>query len=83
MERLAQAVLKSNVDFCCLQETWLSGDYRCQIEMSHLGTPSNCLFFHHGQPVQEGRGSGGVGILLGSGSRTAWKQAVRNQLEES
>eukprot|EP00957_Ditylum_brightwellii_P182598 13908643-Ditylum_brightwellii.AAC.1 len=45
------------------------------IETSHLGTPSNCLFFHHGQPVQEGRGSGGVGILLGSGGKTAWKQA--------
>eukprot|EP00957_Ditylum_brightwellii_P019167 1444959-Ditylum_brightwellii.AAC.1 len=53
MERLAQAVLKSNIDFCYLQETWLSGDYYRQIETSHLGTLSNCLFFIMGNLLEK------------------------------
>uniref|UniRef100_A0A7S1ZPN5 Uncharacterized protein n=1 Tax=Ditylum brightwellii TaxID=49249 RepID=A0A7S1ZPN5_9STRA len=36
---------------------------------------SCAFFFHHGQPIQQDRGSGGVAILLGGNGIQAWKKA--------
>eukprot|EP00957_Ditylum_brightwellii_P186227 14177201-Ditylum_brightwellii.AAC.1 len=56
--------MSRDISFCCLQETWLSGDDLYQVQTSKDADAKQCIFFHHGQPKQVGRGSGGVGILL-------------------
>eukprot|EP00957_Ditylum_brightwellii_P055105 4177026-Ditylum_brightwellii.AAC.1 len=75
LENLANALAGDDITFCCLQETWLSGDTLKQIEVSKDSKQAMCIFFHHGQPHQNGRGSGGVGILLRPKGKTAWQLA--------
>eukprot|EP00957_Ditylum_brightwellii_P054211 4106100-Ditylum_brightwellii.AAC.1 len=77
IEQLCQAFWDDNIDFGCLQETWLSGDYRREIKnkSKHDDKLHLCFFFHHGQPIQQDRGSGGVAILLGGKGIQAWKNA--------
>eukprot|EP00957_Ditylum_brightwellii_P116995 8924020-Ditylum_brightwellii.AAC.1 len=75
LENLANALAAEDITFCCLQETWLGGDTLNQIKASKDSKPAMCIFFHHGQPHQKGRGSGGVGILLGPKGKSAWQLA--------
>eukprot|EP00957_Ditylum_brightwellii_P045909 3482507-Ditylum_brightwellii.AAC.1 len=76
IEQLCQAFQEQLINFGCLQETWLVGDYQREIKTQHAGKSTSCLFFHHGQPIQTGpRSSGGVAILLGRGGIQAWKNA--------
>eukprot|EP00957_Ditylum_brightwellii_P066236 5026318-Ditylum_brightwellii.AAC.1 len=60
-------------NFTLLHETWLSVDTLSQIKFSKDSKSAMCIFFHHGQPLHKGRGSGGVGILLGPKGKTAWQ----------
>eukprot|EP00957_Ditylum_brightwellii_P032117 2435595-Ditylum_brightwellii.AAC.1 len=77
IKRLCQAFWDDNIDFGCLQETWLSDDYQREIKTKsmHGDKLQSRLFFHHGQPIQQNRGSGGVAILLGKNGIQAWKNA--------
>eukprot|EP00957_Ditylum_brightwellii_P188592 14357758-Ditylum_brightwellii.AAC.1 len=75
-EQLCQAFYKQQIDFGCLQETWLAGDYQRKIKTQHAGKHVSCLLFHHRQPIQKGpHGSGGIASLLGRGRQQAWKNA--------
>eukprot|EP00957_Ditylum_brightwellii_P192903 14687927-Ditylum_brightwellii.AAC.1 len=75
LANLANAITENNITFCCIQETWLSGNTLNQIKVSKDLKPAQCFFFHHGQLVQKGCGSGGVGTLLGPKGKTAWQLA--------
>eukprot|EP00957_Ditylum_brightwellii_P208831 15359108-Ditylum_brightwellii.AAC.1 len=45
IERLAHALTLRNISFCCLQETWLSGDDLHQVETSKDANKNNASFF--------------------------------------
>eukprot|EP00957_Ditylum_brightwellii_P105750 8065060-Ditylum_brightwellii.AAC.1 len=75
IEQLCHYISNLGFTFCCLQETWLKGDYLSQVLTSHSDKPSRCLLFHHGQPKQEGCGSGGVVTILGPEGGKAWQLA--------
>ena len=77
LERLVQFSTEKSIDFTCIQETWLEGQYCVDIETVNTESekPTSCTFFHYGQEKQINRGSGGVGILLSKRGRDAWEIA--------
>eukprot|EP00957_Ditylum_brightwellii_P074494 5660236-Ditylum_brightwellii.AAC.1 len=40
----SKAFIEEQINFSCLQETWLSGNFQCKIKTTHDGKPTSCLF---------------------------------------
>ena len=76
LERLSHYIANNNIDFVCIQETWLSGSGPPKtVDTTTHKIPCKCTLFKHGPEKQEGRGSGGVVILLSPQGTKAWEKA--------
>eukprot|EP00957_Ditylum_brightwellii_P135268 10314265-Ditylum_brightwellii.AAC.1 len=76
LERLSHHIANNNIEFVCIQETWLSGSgHPKTVGTTTHNIPCKCILFKHGPEKQEGHGSGGVTILLSPQGTKAWEKA--------